>query len=131
MADPGLIRICASDELIEGGDGVRFNLIAGAGLGQEAFAVRHQGVAVAYLNRCSHTGLELDWIPGRFLDAEHRWLICAAHGALYEPATGACAAGPCTGRGALVPVPVVEIDGVLYWRRDGNPSCPDGNLSSR
>jgi nitrite reductase/ring-hydroxylating ferredoxin subunit len=121
MADSGLIRICASADLIEGGDGVRFNLIAG-GIDQEAFALRYQGIAVAYLNRCSHTGLELDWIPGRFLDAERRWLICAAHGALYEPASGACAAGPCAGRGPLLPVPVLEIDGVVYWRRDGSAS---------
>jgi nitrite reductase/ring-hydroxylating ferredoxin subunit len=121
VVDSGLIRICASSALIEGGDGVRFSLIAG-GVDQEAFAVRHQGAAIAYLNRCAHTGLELDWIPGRFLDAERRWLICAAHGALYEPATGTCAGGPCTGRGALVSVPVVEIEGVVYWRRAGGPS---------
>jgi nitrite reductase/ring-hydroxylating ferredoxin subunit len=116
VADSGLTRICASAALTEGGDGVRFSLIV-AGIDQQAFAVRHQGRAVAYLNRCAHTGLELDWVPGRFLDAERRWLICAAHGALYEPATGACAGGPCGGRGALVPVPVVEIDDAVYWRR--------------
>jgi nitrite reductase/ring-hydroxylating ferredoxin subunit len=123
VADAGLIRICASAALIEGGDGVRFVLSAG-GLEREAFVVRYQGEAVAYLNRCAHTGLELDWIPGRFLDADARWLICAAHGALYEPATGACAAGPCVGRGSLVPVPIVEIDGVVYWRPDDRPSAP-------
>jgi len=71
-----------------------------------------------YLNRCAHTGLELDWVPGRFLDSERRWLICAAHGALYEPGSGACAAGPCAGRGDLVAVAVLEIDGVVYWRCD-------------
>jgi nitrite reductase/ring-hydroxylating ferredoxin subunit len=121
VADSRLIRICASSALIEGGDGVRFSVVAG-GLDHEAFAVRHQGAAVAYLNRCAHTGLELDWIPGRFLDADRRWLICAAHGALYEPASGACAGGPCTGRGALVPVPILEIEGAVYWRRDDAPS---------
>jgi nitrite reductase/ring-hydroxylating ferredoxin subunit len=79
---------------------------------------------VGYLNRCAHIGLELDWTPGRFLDSERRWLICAAHGALYEPASGACAAGPCAGRGGLVPVRVEEIEGVVYWRRDGDASSP-------
>jgi nitrite reductase/ring-hydroxylating ferredoxin subunit len=116
VADSSLIRICDSAALIEGGDGVRFTLIV-SGIAQEAFVVRHQGRAVGYLNRCAHTALELDWIAGRFLDSEGRWLICAAHGALYEPATGACAGGPCAGRGGLVPVPVLEIDGVVYWRR--------------
>jgi nitrite reductase/ring-hydroxylating ferredoxin subunit len=118
VADAGLIRICDSAALADGGDGVRFSLTDG-GLEREAFAVRFHGQVVAYLNRCSHTGLELDWIAGRFFDPERRWLICAAHGALYEPGTGGCAAGPCNA--ALVPVPVVEIDGAVY-RRPGAAS---------
>ena len=121
MADARLIRICESRALLECGDGVRFSLIAN-GIQRDAFVLRHQGKAVGYLNRCAHTGLELDWVPGRFLDSERRWLICAAHGALYEPASGACAAGPCAGRGDLVPVAVLEIDGVVYWRGDDVPS---------
>ncbi len=116
MADAGLIRVCESAALAEGGDGVRFRVTVGEGE-HAAFAVRYQGQALGYLNRCAHTGLELDWIEGRFLDAERRWLICAAHGALYEPGTGSCAGGPYAGRGGLVPVPLVEIDGVVYWRR--------------
>ncbi|HEX4584847.1 MAG TPA: Rieske 2Fe-2S domain-containing protein [Burkholderiaceae bacterium] len=123
MADSGLIPICEAAALIECGDGVRFSLSL-KGIEHEAFVVRHQGRALGYLNRCAHTGLELDWMPGRFLDSERRWLICAAHGALYEPATGGCAAGPCAGRGGLVPVPVVEIDGVVYWLSEaGAPSA--------
>ena len=123
MADTRLVRICESAQLTDGGDGVRFSVIA-HGVEREAFVIRHQGGVVGYLNRCAHTGLELDWTPGRFLDSERRWLICAAHGALYEAASGACAAGPCAGRGGLVPVRVEEIDGVVYWRRDGDASSP-------
>jgi nitrite reductase/ring-hydroxylating ferredoxin subunit len=123
MADPGLIRVCESAALIDGGDGVRFRLAAGQGE-RAAFAVRYRGRALGYLNRCAHTGLELDWIAGRFLDSEGRWLICAAHGALYEPGTGACAGGPCDGRGGLMPVALVEIDGVVYCRRDRGAAPP-------
>ena len=123
MADSSLVRICEVTQLAEGGDGVRFSMIAN-GIEREAFVVRHRNIVVGYLNRCAHTGLELDWVPGRFLDSERRWLICAAHGALYEPANGGCVAGPCEGRGALVPVPVVEIDGTVYWRRDGDTPSP-------
>jgi nitrite reductase/ring-hydroxylating ferredoxin subunit len=118
-----MIRICDSVALADGGNGVRFS-VESNGVQSDAFAVRFQGRVVAYLNRCAHTGLELDWIAGRFLDAERRWLICAAHGALYEPATGACAGGPCAGRGALLPVPVIEVEGGVYWRRDGTVSTP-------
>jgi len=84
-----------------------------------AFAIRYQGEVFAYLNRCSHLGLELDWVEGRFFDADRRWIICAAHGALYDPTSGACAGGACAGRGALPVVPVVERDGVVY--RLGEP----------
>ncbi|MSQ21025.1 MAG: Rieske (2Fe-2S) protein, partial [Betaproteobacteria bacterium] len=40
-------------------------------------------------------------------------LICSTHGALYDPATGACRGGPCRGNG-LIPVPVVERDGTIH-----------------
>jgi nitrite reductase/ring-hydroxylating ferredoxin subunit len=118
MADPGLIRICESASLDEGGLGVRFDVTTEQFQGS-GFVVRHQGQVRAYLNRCAHVGLELDWIPGHFLDGERRWLICSAHGALYEPDTGACAGGPCAGRGGLVAMMVTEVDGVVYWRRGG------------
>lgn len=115
MADPGLIPICESAALAESGDGIRFSLHL-RGAQHEAFVVRYQGEVVGYLNRCAHAGLELDWIAGRFLDAQRRWLICAAHGALYEPGRGTCAGGPCAGRGGLVRLDVLEIDGVVYRR---------------
>jgi nitrite reductase/ring-hydroxylating ferredoxin subunit len=119
MVDTGLIRICESAALIERGAGVRFSLVD-RGVEREAFVVRYRGRAVAYLNRCAHVGLELDWIAGQFLDGDGRRLICAAHGALYDPNTGACAEGPCAGHGGLVPVPVLEVDGAVYWRRDAD-----------
>ena len=79
-----------------------------------AFAVRHQGRVLGYLNRCSHVAMELDWLPGAFFDAEERYLMCSTHGALYEPATGRCAGGPCAGNGGLEAIAVVEHDGAVY-----------------
>jgi len=113
-----LIRICDSAQLAEAGAGVRFEVPRGGQM-LAAFAIRYQGEVFAYLNRCSHLGLELDWVEGRFFDADRRWIICAAHGALYDPTSGACAGGACAGRGALPVVPVVERDGVVY--RLGEP----------
>lgn len=104
--------ICRSGALVEGGDGVRFT-VRHAARSLSAFAVRKQGVVHAYLNRCAHRGVELDWEPGRFFDRDARWLICSTHGALYDPTTGACVAGPCAG-GALAKLPVVELDGQVY-----------------
>lgn len=79
-----------------------------------AFAVRHDGRVQAYLNRCSHVALELDWVPNRVFDAEGHYLVCGVHGALFLPDTGACVAGP--GRGPLVKIATLERDGVVYWQ---------------
>ena len=52
--------ICASDVLEEGGSGVRFEL-QWAGETTPAFVARYDGIAVAYINRCSHVPVELDF----------------------------------------------------------------------
>jgi nitrite reductase/ring-hydroxylating ferredoxin subunit len=72
-----------------------------------AFAIRYAGKVYAYLNRCAHIGVELDWNPGEFLDDSGGHIVCATHGACYHPATGECLAGRCAGRG-LTPLAVVE-----------------------
>jgi nitrite reductase/ring-hydroxylating ferredoxin subunit len=108
--------ICRSADLVEGGDGVRFPVVA-AGGPASAFAVRYNGRVCAWLNRCAHVPVELDWEPGRFFDMTGTYLICAVHGAHYEPRSGRCVMGPCKGRG-LVPVVVTERDGNLYLMED-------------
>lgn len=112
MAEAAL-RLCRADELVERGKAVAFDVV----LHHEpvrAFALRFDGRVVAYVNRCAHVPSELDWLPGEFLDAERRWIICAVHGATYEPADGRCVGGPC-GRGRLQPIRVDERDGEVYW----------------
>lgn len=105
-------RLCASAALADGGPGVRFSVATPSG-GEAAFAIRFRGQVYAYLNRCAHRLVELDWDPGQFFDVEGSHLICATHGALYEPATGGCIAGPCRGA-SLVPVAVSEHDGAVW-----------------
>jgi nitrite reductase/ring-hydroxylating ferredoxin subunit len=104
--------IARSDELAERGRGVRFEVDRG-GRSQPAFAVRFDGVVRAFENVCAHQGVELDWLPGEFFDVEARFLVCATHGATYDPADGRCIAGPCRGA-RLVPLPTVERDGAVY-----------------
>ncbi|MDO8932088.1 MAG: Rieske 2Fe-2S domain-containing protein [Rhodocyclaceae bacterium] len=104
--------ICAGDELVDGGDGVRFT-VEWRGAAEPAFAVRFRGRAYAYLNRCAHVPVEIDWQPGKFFDFTGLYLVCAVHGALYAPETGACLGGRCDGRG-LRPLVLVERDGGVY-----------------
>src|ERR1051325_538776 len=107
--------ICPSAALVDGGDGVRFTLKRDDGVAVSAFAIRYDRHVHAYLNRCAHRGVELDWEPRRFFDRERRYLICATHGALYEPASGVCAGGPCGG--GLVKLSVIEKNNGVYLVR--------------
>jgi nitrite reductase/ring-hydroxylating ferredoxin subunit len=104
--------ICAAADLVEGGRGVRFEFDVG-GANAPAFVVRWRGVPRAYLNRCAHVPMQIDWRPGEFFEAQGLYLICSTHGALYDPATGICVDGPCRGR-ALVPLSVIEMDGQIF-----------------
>lgn len=79
----------------------------------KAFAIRYDGRVYAYINNCAHKPSELDWIAGEFFDMEGLYLICATHGATYEPDTGRCIAGPCVGA-SLISVAVEEHDGNVY-----------------
>lgn len=109
MARGERVIICTSAALAEAGDGVRFEVRRG-GRAYAAFAIRFQGRVRAYLNRCAHVPVELDWQPNRFFDTDGVVLLCSTHGAEYDPASGRCLGGPCAGRG-LEPVAVAEIDG--------------------
>jgi nitrite reductase/ring-hydroxylating ferredoxin subunit len=113
-AEP-LIPLCPSEQLAERGAGFRFEVLAG-GEALGAFAVRYRGRVVAFLNRCAHVAMDLDWVAGHFFDSDGETLLCATHGAAYDPASGRCLGGPCAGRGGLRPLQVVEQEGVVYWR---------------
>jgi len=110
------VLICAAADVEEGGRGVRFPVTA---FGDDAtgFVVRHGGVAYAYLNRCAHVPIELDWTQGEFFESSKLYIMCSTHGALYVPDSGHCAGGPCRG-GRLRPIKVVERDQQLYWQPD-------------
>lgn len=51
----------------------------------------------AFVNRCPHLGVPLNWDDDAFLDSDGRLLRCATHGALFEPDSGLCILGPCKG----------------------------------
>lgn len=63
---------------------------------------------VAYRNRCPHTGVNLDWVPDRFLDRCGKLIQCATHGARFRIHDGFCVSGPCQGD-ALESIPVRVI----------------------
>ncbi|MBX9810078.1 MAG: Rieske 2Fe-2S domain-containing protein [Burkholderiales bacterium] len=116
MADAARV-ICASDALPERGKGVRFT-VEYQGETRAAFAIRYGGKVCAYLNSCAHVAVELDWLEGEFFDHSKLYLICATHGATYEPDSGHCVLGPCRGK-SLVALPVAERGGEVILVAEG------------
>ncbi|MDD2546679.1 MAG: Rieske 2Fe-2S domain-containing protein [Burkholderiaceae bacterium] len=104
--------LCPSGDLRDGGHAVPFE-VRHAGQPCRAFAIRYQGQPQAYLNRCTHVAMEMDYQPNRFFDDSGQWLLCATHGAAYRPQTGECAGGPC--RGGLVKITLSEWGGMVHW----------------
>ena len=125
--------ICASSDLVERGRAVIFNVVRYREP-MRAFALRHDGHVVAYLNRCVHVPVEMDWRSGDFLDSDRRFIICSIHGATYAPRSGRCVGGPC-GNGSLVALRVDEVDGDVRWYPshdiDAAPPCASGAAVSQ
>lgn len=86
-----MIRLCAPHELAEGQS--RGFSVSGTRL----FAVRRQGRVFAYLNRCPHRDVPLEWNADEFLDDSRSLIRCAQHGALFLSESGECVSGPCEG----------------------------------
>lgn len=118
--------ICSSQLLEEGGEGFRFMVrtsdIASRVGGVDhrvdetlpAFVIRYDGVAHAYLNRCAHVAMELDWQPGQFFTLDKTALICASHDAQYLPDTGECISGPCPSGSRLVKLAIEEKNDTIF-----------------
>jgi nitrite reductase/ring-hydroxylating ferredoxin subunit len=104
--------LCNAADLVEGGLAVPFDVVY-AGQTCRAFAIRFEGQPQAYLNRCTHVAMEMDWQPNQVFDGSGQWLLCASHGAAYRPDTGECAGGPC--RGGLIKIILSENGGVVFW----------------
>jgi nitrite reductase/ring-hydroxylating ferredoxin subunit len=89
------------------------------GVAESLILVREGATARAYLNVCPHAGRRLDWSPGNFLIDQGR-LVCAAHGACFELATGLCTAGPCRGS-SLKDVAITQAEGWIQLAQAAPP----------
>ncbi|MFQ5682472.1 MAG: Rieske (2Fe-2S) protein [Candidatus Binatia bacterium] len=85
----------------------------------EAVLVNYGGDIFAYVNRCCHISISMDWVDNQFFTEDKRYLICANHGATYEPTTGECIWGPCVGA-YLQAVPLKISQGKI------RAFCPEG-----
>lgn len=79
------------------------------------FVVRSGSGVYAYANHCPHAGHALNLSPDRFFNADESLLLCSSHGALFEPDSGYCVAGPCAGE-KLRSLECRVVDGVVLVR---------------
>jgi len=64
------------------------------GIDEECFVINYHGELHAYVNRCRHVPMAMDWVDNQFFAEQGRYLMCQTHNAYYDPATGECIAGP-------------------------------------
>lgn len=114
--------VCSRHDL-EAGQFVEFALVMAEQTGEKnadtlpptGFVFLDGNTPRAYLNRCPHMGVELNWMPGRFMDLDKLFLQCSTHGALFKPRDGECIAGPCQGD-ALTALDLREAGEILEVR---------------
>ena len=81
------------------------------------FAVHGPSGIAVYVNACPHLGVNLDWLPGKFVNADATRIVCATHGAEFLIDTGQCMRGPCKGE-FLTQVPCTVQGAVLMVPAD-------------
>ncbi len=109
--------IGSTSGLEEGGAGLRFDVENSAGEVMPAFVIHYDYQYFAYLNKCGHIAVQLDYMPGEFFSDDGQSLICATHGAEYAPDTGACQGGPCYGVG-LEPLAITQSGDQLFLQSE-------------
>ena len=105
------LPILQPDELADG-ESRKFTLTDGDE-SLPCFVVRWQGELQAFVNRCRHVPMTMDWVENQFLTEDGEFILCPTHGALFQPDTGACAGGPAYGK-SLFRVPLVQRDGRVF-----------------
>ena len=123
--------ICRVDQLADGGAAVRFEAtFSTPDRDMSCFAISYGGAVYAYVNSCPHRGTELDWQPGEVFEETGLYLVCATHGALFEPDSGLCIGGPCHGAHLrALPIKVVGNDVVLSDGMMNGDSCTQKHKS--
>jgi|ERR1700677_4754760 nitrite reductase/ring-hydroxylating ferredoxin subunit len=108
-------RVCRTAAL-PAGESMKFMLPV-RGADEECFVVNFHGQYHAYVNRCRHVPMAMDWIDNQFFAEQGRYLMCQTHNAYFEPGTGECIAGPASACGKFLYRVPLEIDkGFIYAR---------------
>ncbi|MDP5033035.1 MAG: Rieske 2Fe-2S domain-containing protein [Paraglaciecola sp.] len=79
------------------------------------FIVRSKNKLFAYKDSCPHYGdTTLPWKRHHYLNNVAEYIVCAAHGALFQIENGKCIQGPCLGQ-KLTKVPIEISEQNEIW----------------
>ena len=104
------IPLCRVDDVPDGGARV----VAPAEAERSIVVVRRGEQVWAYVNRCPHFSVPLDFEPGEISCYRAQVLMCAHHSALFRFEDGHCIEGPCAGARLETVAVEVDSDGSIY-----------------
>lgn len=93
------------------------------------FVLLRDGEIHAYANICPHRRHPLDYPPDNFLAEGGQLIRCASHGAIFEPESGLCLAGPCGGQ-SLLKLECREEQGMIKVRAPDSLQDPGLDVST-
>lgn len=99
MTDWPRWQVCQLSQL--GDPGARGFEVGGGTWPFRGFVMQQSGELKAYANICPHLSHPLDMLPDEFFAEDGKVLRCMSHGALFDPDSGLCLAGPCVGESLL------------------------------
>lgn len=83
------------------------------------FIVRSGQTLHAWHNACPHVeGAPMAWRKDAYLSADGQRIVCAAHGAQFDIASGVCSLGPCLGEVLRAATVRVNGAGDVQWLPD-------------
>lgn len=106
------VYLCELEEL-DVDKGVKGMEVEVDGQALSLLLVRVDNEVYGYVNRCPHTGVELNWMPDQFLDLDRSFIQCATHDARFKIEDGECVFGPCVGD-SLQALPLRLEEGRIY-----------------
>lgn len=109
----GDMRLCLLEEVPDGGARV----IDAVRTGVSIVVLRRGEHAWAYVNRCPHFSVPLDFEPGTISCYRAQVLMCAHHSALFRFEDGYCIEGPCAGATLDALTVGVDVSGWVMLRQ--------------
>jgi len=73
---------------------------------------KNNNIIKAWINNCPHANLTLDLIGGKVQSKDGN-LLCANHGAKFDPETGSCLKGPCKEKSLTIFPFIIENNNLI------------------